>query len=169
MKRPILFPRAALLVSALLIPAALAPATLAAHGVEVSRVVDAGEFPSETVRFMYSTGEAMSFATIRAYAPSKPDVETVQSITDRNGFFSFVPDEEGEWRISAEDGMGHKGTIAVPVARGGGGKDSPAPAGGKTPLALRVALGLSLILNVFAVYHFALERRAGGKEGQRAH
>ncbi|MDR3302266.1 MAG: hypothetical protein LBT01_07030 [Spirochaetaceae bacterium] len=150
--------------------ASVLPPALFAHGVEVSRVSGATAFVPETVRFGYSTGEAMSFAIIRMYAPSKPEVETVQSITDRNGYFSFVPDEAGEWRITAEDGMGHKGALTVQVVQAADGSAPPntgaADGGTKTPLplTLRILLGLSLILNIFAVYRFVLNKSAPRKE-----
>jgi nickel transport protein len=111
---------------------------------------------------MYSTGEEMSFAIVRIFAPSRPDVETLQSLTDRNGYFSFIPDEEGEWRISAEDDMGHKGEIRINAAGSGNAGTTGAVSGGtaKTPLVLRLILGLSLILNIFVLYGFILGRRA---------
>jgi hypothetical protein len=164
--------RATLLV--LVLGTFLLPSLLFAHGVEVSLVTNATDFPSETVCFMYSTGEAMSFSIIRVYAPSKPDVETVQSITDRNGYFSFVPDEVGEWLITAEDGMGHKGTITVTAEQGAAARAIPggggtAAAESKAPLVFRILLGLSLILNIFAVYNFVLPRIKGiGKKKERA-
>lgn len=142
--------------------ALLFPAGLAAHGVETAVTTGATDFRAESVRFTYSTGEIMSFARIRVYAPSRPDTETLQSITDRSGYYGFVPDEEGEWRITAEDGMGHKGEITLTVgapgesaaaAPSGSGSDS-----GSAPLGLRIILGLSLILNIFAVYNFVLPR-----------
>jgi hypothetical protein len=159
MKRNILFVPAALLF----------PVVLFAHGVEVSLATNT--VSSETVRFMYSTGEAMSFAIIRVYAPSKPGVETVQSITDRNGYFSFVPDEAGEWQITAEDGMGHKGAIMVSSNAAGENPGAEmAPDGtAKMPLGLRITLGLSLILNVFALYHVALKKRGARKDAPHAH
>jgi nickel transport protein len=152
--------------------AMLFPAMLSAHGVEVSLVTNTGDFQSETVSFMYSTGEAMSFAIIRVYAPSSPDVETVQSITDRNGYFSFVPDEAGEWRITAEDGMGHKGTITVLADAAGeefSGAERLSGVKSKAPIAFRITLGLSLILNVFAVYNFVLKKCAPKKDSSNAH
>ncbi|MDR2133781.1 MAG: hypothetical protein LBP27_01645 [Treponema sp.] len=144
--------------------ALLLPAILAAHGVEVSVATGATGFGGETVRFMYSTGEEMSFALIRVFAPSGPSTEIVQSITDRNGYYSFVPDEEGEWRITAEDDMGHKGEITLTAAASG---NSVRDAGGTgaAPPVFRVILGLSLVLNIFAVYSFVLGR--GTEAGRR--
>ncbi|MDR2133949.1 MAG: hypothetical protein LBP27_02485 [Treponema sp.] len=148
--------------------ALLFPAILAAHGVEVSRATGTAGFGTETVRFMYSTGEEMAYTVVRVYAPSGPGTEIVQSITDRNGYYSFVPDEEGEWRISAEDDMGHKGEITLAVAGGGNaGAGNAAGGTGAAPPALRVILGLSLILNIFAAYGFILGRgfKAGPRKG----
>jgi nickel transport protein len=155
MKRGTALKPAPLLV--LLAAALVFPAALAAHGVEVSLVTGETELGGETVRFMYSTGEEMSFAIIRIFAPSRPDVETLQSLTDRNGYFSFIPDEPGEWRVSAEDDMGHRGEIRINVGGSAGAVVSGGT--GKTPLVLRLILGLSLILNIFAVYRFVLGRR----------
>jgi nickel transport protein len=137
--------------------ALLFPAMLAAHGVESSVATGTTGFGTETVRFMYSTGEEMAYTLIRVYAPSRPDTETVQSITDRNGYYSFVPDEEGEWRITAEDDTGHRGEIKLAVDASGNAAAVSGGTGG-TPLALRILLGLSLILNIFAVYRFVLRR-----------
>ena len=93
--------------------AVLFPAALFGHGVEVYDADGETTGAAHTVRFMYSTGEPMMYAKIFLYPPSNPRTEILQSIADRNGYFSFVPDESGEWRISAEDGMGHKGEITV--------------------------------------------------------
>jgi nickel transport protein len=138
--------------------ALLFPAILAAHGVEPSVATGTTGFGTETVRFIYSTGEEMAYTLVRVYAPSGPGTEILQSITDRNGYYSFVPDEEGEWRITAEDDTGHRGEIKLTVA---GSKDAAVvPRGtGDTPLTLRVIFGLSLILNIFAAYSFILRRR----------
>jgi nickel transport protein len=152
--------RRGIAIAPLFLAALLFPALLAAHGVEVSRVTGETEFGAETVRFMYSTGEEMSFAVVRIFAPSRPDVEILQSLTDPNGYFSFIPYEEGEWRVSAEDDMGHRGEIRINVGGGNTGAAETASGGPlKTPLVLRLILGLSLILNIFAAYRFMLGRR----------
>jgi nickel transport protein len=155
------------------------PGTIYAHGVDVYDVTkDSG---AGIVRFMYSTGEPMMYAKVKLYPPSRPDVESLQSITDRNGVFAFIPDEEGEWRIDAEDGMGHKGTISIgagaPEAAGtgaesgGGDSGSSKSGGGKNgvPLALGIVTGLSLILNIFSGWHFGALLARSRKGGVYAH
>lgn len=138
----------------------LLPGGLFAHGVEVYDVSGSGDPPPLTVHFTYSTGEPMMFAKIRLFAPSRPGTEVLSSLTDRKGRFSFVPDEEGDWIVEASDNMGHQGSITVTAA---GSTDEaaaetgpPADSGGKSPLIMRLILGLSLILNIFAVYYFVL-------------
>jgi nickel transport protein len=156
----------------LLAAALLLPATAFAHGVEIYD--ETGQAGVRTLRFMYSTGESMLFASVKVYSPSAPDATVQESMTDRDGYFSFVPFEDGLWRLTVEDGMGHKGEITLTVSGAGSGAgqgnaavSGAAPGGtGGVPLALRVMFGLSLILNIFAVYGFILGRRlgAGGRK-----
>jgi hypothetical protein len=161
------------LVTFLLLAAALLlPAAVFAHGVEIYD--ETGQAGVRTLRFMYSTGESMFFASVKVYPPSTPDATVQESMTDRDGYFSFVPFENGSWRLTVEDDMGHKGEIRLAVTGAGSGDDagnaaasSAAKAGtGRAPLALRIILGLSLILNIFAVYNFILRRglKAPGPE-----
>jgi nickel transport protein len=138
--------------------AAVFPGALFGHGVEVFDLSPESG-PVCAVVFHYSTGEPISYASVKLYPPSGrvQNGESLVSITDRNGVFSFVPDEAGEWRVDMEDGMGHKGSIVVNTGAvldtSAAGK-SPATTGARPPLVFNVALGLSLLLNVFGVWHF---------------
>ena len=139
----------------------LFPGGLLGHVVEVYDLSGAAGPPAVTVHFKYSTGEAMAYAQIRLYAPSRPETEVLLSLTDRNGRFSFVPDEEGVWTVEASDGMGHQGSITISgtaetAVSGAAMGTAPEAAGGKTPLFPRLILGLSLMLNIFVLYHFVL-------------
>jgi nickel transport protein len=139
---------------------------LYAHGVEA----EPSFAPASVVRFWYSTGEPMAYADVKVFAPASPAVETIAGWTDRNGCFSFVPDEAGEWRVEAEDGLGHRGVIAINAEKdSSGGTEKNSASGGGGPLWLRVILGLSLILNIFAAYNFVLRKAALGKAGDYAH
>jgi nickel transport protein len=138
-------------------------AALYSHGVE-TEVFPA---PASVVRFWYSTGEPMAYADIKVFSPASPAVETIAGWTDRNGCFSFVPDESGEWRIEAEDGQGHKGVIAINAEKGESGGTEKNTGGG--PLWPRIFFGLSLIVNIFAAYHFILKKTAPGRAADYAH
>jgi nickel transport protein len=151
----------------------LLPAALFGHGVEV---YDTGAPAGlRTVQFRYSTGEPMMYAKIKLFPPSRPETEILQTVADRRGFFCFLPDEPGSWRVEAEDGMGHKGTITVSVAEGGEGISPPAGRGasggsgsaaGKPPLPWGIALGLSIICNIFSLMFLEGLRK---KERHHAH
>jgi nickel transport protein len=132
------------------------PATAFAHGVDISEAT--GRVDLRTIRCMYSTGEPMLFAKIRVFAPSRPDASAQESVADLNGYFSFAPFEAGDWRLIAEDGMGHRGEIIVAVDDGEAPAEAAstgAPPSAQLPVPVAAALGLSLILNIFALWHFA--------------
>jgi hypothetical protein len=133
------------------------PAGIFAHGVEVSD--ETGRPDVRIIRFAYTDGEPMLFAKVKVFSPSSPDAPAQESIADRAGYFSFIPFEPGEWRLTAEDGMGHKGEIGITVSDGavpeGAGAAQSAPASGRLPRPFAIALGLSVILNVFAFWYLA--------------
>jgi uncharacterized GH25 family protein len=146
------------------------PAAVFAHGVEVFD--ETGKPDVHTVRFGYTDGESMLFAKVKVFPPSSPDAAAQESVADRYGYFSFVPFETGDWRLTAEDGMGHKGEIVITVS------DETAPEGiavqnaaasHKLPTLVATALGLSLIINIFAFYNCVLKKSAGKKDGIHAH
>jgi nickel transport protein len=158
-----------LLTFSLLAALILLPATVFAHGVEIFDVT--GQAGVRTLQFMYSTGESMLFASVKVYPPSTPEATVQESMTDRDGYFSFVPFENGPWRLTVEDGMGHKGEVVVTVA--GVTTETAAAArnaasSGKLPAPIAVVLGLSIILNVFAFWYF-LGRKRQKTEVAHAH
>jgi nickel transport protein len=159
------------------------PAGVFGHGVEVYDIMRSDLMGSDhsaegpplcAVYFKYSTGEPISYARVKLYPPSalERNVESLVSITDRNGVFSFLPDEEGAWRVDMEDGMGHKGTITVNAAFRPDAAGEPAAAiktaGSRPPLVFNIGLGLSLLLNIFGIWYVA-GRRGKTAEAGNAH
>ncbi|MDR2159582.1 MAG: hypothetical protein LBP23_05910, partial [Treponema sp.] len=138
---------------ALLAASWVLPGAAFAHGVEVSEAT--GQVALRTARFMYSTGEPMLFAKIKVFTPSRPDAAAQESVADVNGYFSFVPFENGDWRLTAEDGMGHKGEIIIAVAdeadeaaSAAAASKEAAASSAQLPGPAAAILGLSLILNI---------------------
>jgi hypothetical protein len=137
------------------------PAAVFAHGVEVFD--ETGNPGVRTVRFGYTDGEPMLFARVKVFSPSSPGAPVQESVADRAGYFSFIPFEPGAWQLTAEDGMGHKGTITLVVDADAGdagnvaGTAGAAGAGSGTrpPLVYNIALGLSLLFNAFGVWRLA--------------
>ncbi|MDR1363612.1 MAG: DUF4198 domain-containing protein [Spirochaetaceae bacterium] len=152
------------------------PVYIFGHGVEVYEL-NAEDKPVRTVYFKYSTGEPVSFAKIKIYPPSTRDknVESLVSITDRNGIFCFVPDETGEWRVDMEDGMGHKGSISIAAGLEdtvASAEDENKLAASRIPLIFNIVLGLSLLANIFGFWLIAARGRlktAVGSGGGDAH
>ncbi|MHC6203366.1 hypothetical protein ACYULU_09250 [Breznakiellaceae bacterium SP9] len=142
------------------------PVAVFAHGVEVYDLT--GQTGARTLRFMYSTGESMLFASVKVYPPSTPEATIQESMTDRDGYFSFVPFENGPWRLTVEDGMGHKGEIVVTVADETEAAAPNAASAGNLPKPFGVILGLSLILNVFALWYL-LGKKPQKTEAAHAH
>ncbi|MFP3043263.1 DUF4198 domain-containing protein [Treponema primitia] len=140
------------------------PPNIFGHGVEIYDLTSEDR-AVQTIRFQYSTGESMSFAKIKIFPPStaKNNVESLVSISDRNGIFCFIPDEVGEWRVEIEDGMGHKGSIMINAGPADQTPSSaPETAAGKLPLPTGIILGLSIILNIFAICYFMGRVKTGG-------
>jgi nickel transport protein len=149
------------------------PAQVFGHGVEVYDL-SGEDRPVRTVCFKYSTGEPVSFARIKIFPPSTAgkNVEALVSITDRNGIFCFTPDEEGEWRVDMEDGMGHKGSIIVNAAairEAALDVEAGAGTGGRPPLIFNILLGLSLLANVFGGWYLLGLKRRKAVGGGDAH
>ena len=116
-----------------------------AHGVLANTISS----KAAVVQFCYVGGEPMSYAEVAVYSPNtqEGDVEFQNGRTDAKGNFAFVPDRVGVWRITASD-MGHKAELQITVADEG--ITQAQAAAGISSLPLRVALGLSLILNLLA-------------------
>lgn len=76
---------------------------VSAHGMS-SRVIQGGI----GVQAEYDHGQPMAGAEARVYAPDEPDVVWQKGVTDPNGVFMFFPNRDGIWRVTVDDGMGHK-------------------------------------------------------------
>ena len=104
----------------------------------------------------------MLFAKVKVFPPSSPDAPSQESIADLNGYFSLIPFENGEWRLVAEYGMGHRGEIFITVAEGTAPEaaetERVAASAGTLPMYIAIVLGLSLICNVFAFWYLTGEK-----------
>jgi nickel transport protein len=129
---------------------------LAAHDLETSVQLAA---PAVIVRAAYGGSEPVAFAKFQVYSPDSPDAEFQTGVTDRRGYFSFVPDQPGSWRIVVDDEEGHRREARVPVpAPFGSNAAQPSPALSRLERAL---LGIVLILAATAfLYGFTARRSA---------
>jgi nickel transport protein len=125
--------------------ALMVPFQVLAHGVEGS--VQPGGL---AVSCRYSTGEPMSFAKVAVLSPGTSQPFQVGN-ADKNGRFCFYPDAVGEWRLTADDNMGHRLEVKAPVTDLNSlqtmAPTAPGGSGAETR-SLRVLTGLSAIFAV---------------------
>jgi nickel transport protein len=144
----------------------LFPWQVLAHGVEGT--VQPGGL---AVAFQYSSGEAMSYAKVTILSPGTSQPFQVGH-ADKNGRFCFYPDALGQWRVTAEDGMGHRLEVKVPVTDLEATKQippTPGVASVSNTRTLRVLTGLSLIfgLSGFLFWFQGLRSKRGRQELQK--
>jgi nickel transport protein len=83
---------------------------------------------------------------------------------DRNGLFLFLPDQPGDWKVIARDGMGHRLAVKPIIDEGmnpnkTGGQTDGAVDGGFLPRYEKAFMGLSLIFGISGVFFWWRCRR----------
>jgi nickel transport protein len=135
----------------------LLPGVLAAHDLETSISLAA---PAVIVRASYGGSDPAPFAKVQVFAPAAPAHEFQTGMTDRRGYFSFVPEGGGNWRVVVDDEEGHRREVNVAVPEPFA-SDTQAPQAGASRLE-RALLGLALIFGVTGfLYGFKARRHSG--------
>ena len=129
-----------------------------AHGVAYEMVETS---PTVTFKSGFSSGEPISYGQVLVYAPDNTEVEFQNGRTDKNGVFSFLPDQPGVWKVEVDGGLGHKLIFDVEVA--GSDKNELAAHKKEAPLQgsieIRALLGISLIFNLCLAASYLRARR----------
>jgi nickel transport protein len=73
-------------------------------------------YPSVIVRASYFQAEPLSYAEVMIFSPESDVVEYQYGRTDKSGFFAFVPNSRGDWKITVDDEMGHFKETVVSIA-----------------------------------------------------
>ena len=123
----------------------LAPCFLAAHDLETTVTLAA---PAVIVRATYGGAEPVAFANIKVLAPGAQEFQNAR--TDRRGYFSFVPDSGGDWRVIVDDEEGHRAEAAVKVPQPFG---AAAPPEARASRLERAALGLAVIFGLTGFWY----------------
>ena len=112
--------------------------------------------PSATavvVRCAYANGEPAD-AEVLVYSPADGTRIYQMLRTDPRGRASFVPDRPGEWRAVADDGLGHRTEVRVPVGEAGAPAVAPVP----DPVSVR-EIALAILAFALAAGWLASRRR----------
>jgi nickel transport protein len=150
------------------------PQTASAHGTGYRQ----SDKKPISLEFSYSTGETMSYLEAKVFSPKDEKFAFQSGRTDEDGRFAFTPNAAGQWRVVVKDEEGHLAEAKIDVAQGfldasdkegskGEGKvdaivEKTAMPGGMD-LAVRSALGVSLLFNVAALTSLARRRKPAGE------
>ena len=112
----------------------------------------------------------MSFLETTVYSPKDSKFEYQSARTDEDGRFSFIPNEEGEWRVVVKDNEGHMAEAKIDVTAeylSGGSAEGESSFGIVTAkqarpegleLYVRAGLGVSLLFNIAAFVSLARKK-----------
>jgi nickel transport protein len=135
----------------------LAP-NLAAHELEATVSLAA---PAVVIRAAYGGSEAVPYAKVQVFTPSSPSQEFQAGVTDRRGYFSFVPDGPGAWHVVIDDEEGHR--REVPVTVPDPFHSSVSATGTSMSRLERVVLGLAVIIGATGFLYGFKARRTSGR------
>ena len=138
--------------------ALLLAVNLAGHELEATVSLAA---PAVVIRAAYAGSEPVPFAKVQVFTPSSPPQEFQAGVTDRRGYFSFVPDGPGAWRVIIDDEEGHR--REVPVTVPDPFRSSVPPPGTSTSRLERAVLGLAILLGATGFLYGFKVRRASGR------
>ena len=113
--------------------------------------------PAVVVRARYGASEPLEFAAVELLSPGTPRQASNRGRTDARGYFSFVPDRAGEWKVLVDDEMGHRIERAIPVPPDF--ERSSAEAAGPAPRVDRAITGVAVLLGLTGVLYGWRARR----------
>ena len=101
------------ILSLLLLPIINLPLKAVAH----SSKIQYRQTTAIQIQAIYGDGQPMTNAQVTIYAPNEPAIPWLQSTTNEQGEFIFVPDREqlGNWLLKVRQ-AGHGATINIPLA-----------------------------------------------------
>lgn len=114
--------------------------------------------PAVVVRASYGASEPLAFAGVELQSPGSPASSATKARTDARGYFSFVPDRAGEWKVTVDDDMGHRTERAIQVPADFE-SSTPAPAT-EVHRTERAITGVAILLGLTGVLYGWRARRA---------
>ncbi len=73
------------------------------------------EPPAVIVQAAFSKTAPLVDASVEIFSPGNESPYQKGS-TDKQGYFSFLPNEAGTWKVSVDDGMGHYDMITISIS-----------------------------------------------------
>jgi nickel transport protein len=142
--------------------AGILPAVARAHELDASVTLVA---PAVVIRAAYGGSDPVPFAKVQVFAPSPSKEQFQTGVTDRRGYFSFVPEGPGSWRVVIDDEEGHRREIQVTIPQTFASTSlSPLPTSSRLERAL---LGISLIFGATGFLYGFKARRISNRSASR--
>jgi nickel transport protein len=130
--------------SVLIVLFAAAASLLRAHELDIAATVTGS---AVIVRSAYAGTDPVPFAKIQIFSPDGQEFQSAN--TDKHGYFAFVPDAAGSWRVLVDDELGHKRELSV-AFRGGSAPSDPAPQSSRME---RAILGIAVLFGVTGFWY----------------
>ena len=144
-------------VNALVSLVLVMPSVLA-HGVRHS--VSEG---ATVVTATYEDGSPMAFCDVTVFAPGSRQEPYQEGTSDRNGCFAFLPDTNGTWRVTVNDGMGHLADAVIKIGSAGRRDVHKAHHADRLGGAM---VGIGVIFGCFGIYAMLAGRIHRWKKGK---
>lgn len=110
------------------------------------------------VRATYGGSQPVAFAKVQVFHPKQVGREYQTGLTDQRGYFSFVPESPGSWRVVIDDEEGHRKEIEVAVAETFASQPAVEASGGPARWE-RALVGLALIFGATGILYGYKARR----------
>ncbi len=118
----------------------------AAHGTRGTIETD-----SRVIVARYDDESPMDYCDVNVFSPANGEEAWLSGTTDPNGRFAFCPDTQGVWRVTVDDGMGHRVEMDVEC-----GEDARTTSGEEhhhhtVNRPLGVLIGVAVIFGLFGI------------------
>jgi nickel transport protein len=119
------------------------------------------EPPSVIVQAAFSRTSPLVNAKVEIFEPGNEKLYQTGR-TDKQGRFAFLPDKNGLWKVSVDDGMGHYDLITINVSEAffkqeeivtASGPEQPESIYAEVPLVHKVIFGLALIFGLTGIIY----------------
>lgn len=117
------------------------------------------------IRAYYSDGTPLSSANVKIFSPSDDKREFQICSTDKNGYFFFLPDTKGKWRIEISDSMGHGLVKHIEITE----EIQVLGANYLVPLWQKILVGVSIIFGLTGILFYIYAKRELKKIQKHAH
>lgn len=127
------------------------------------------EPPAVIVQAAFSRTAPLADASVEIFAPGS-EVPYQKGSTDKQGYFSFLPNETGTWKVSVDDGMGHYDMIAISISSEFFTREEIIIAGDTEiqqithdaiPVAYKIIFGLALIFGLTGIMYGIKAKKTG--------